>query len=122
MTQGQRKLFSSDGGEPTVVVPGGTISTGLNYVVMVGALAAKENNLKVGKQADVVDNNGDGAGRCLITHKIICRLSDIPKEVFSRYHDPVLRNPICLMDFLQNESDRRFDSDEMMTCIGFKVL
>lgn len=120
MTQVQNPLFKSE--YPKIKFVDIAFKPGLQYTVRDGAEWSKEHGVKVGNQVVLCDIDGAEVAVAIVTHKIICSLGDIPKEVIAKSHGAMIRNAIHFMDYLQAAYGRLFKSADFVTCIGFEVI
>jgi hypothetical protein len=93
--------------------------SGLNFTVRDGGDWCKRKDIKVGDIIEMYDTKDVYLGVCVITHKLICTMQDLPPFVFSKSNDPGCKNPIILMDLMSEVYHREFRGIDIVTAIGF---
>ena len=61
-----------------------------------------------------------GAGIC--THFMTSFILEVPKFILEKSHDPLLKNPIALVHWLQTCAKRMILPSDVAVCIGFRLI
>jgi hypothetical protein len=94
-----------------------------NYTVRLGHNYCAERKIEVGESYPLTTVDGGFIADGVITHSIVCKLKDIPSEVFKNEHDPACVNPIGLYyELMQCYPEAGITPETFVTCIGFKLL
>jgi hypothetical protein len=119
--QVQQPMFKVEG--PHIVFGNGVMRKKQNFTVRLGANYMEERGLEVGKIVTLTTVDGGYIGDGTITHSIVCKLKNIPAEVFKNEHDPDCVNPIGLYyELMLCYSDKGpITPETFVTCIGFTV-
>ena len=118
MDQEQTKL-DGDMKKKHIVFGNPVFHSGLNFTVRDGGDYCKKKNFKVGELIEMYDTKDEYLGMCVITHKLICTMQDLPPFVFAKEHDPGCKNPIIMMDVLSEVYHREFRGTDTVTALGF---
>jgi hypothetical protein len=119
--QTQQPMWKVEG--PHIVFGNGVMRKNQNFTVRLGADYQTERNIEVGKTYPLTTVDGGYIGEGHITHTIVCKLKNIPAEVYKNEHDPDCVNPIGLYyELMKCYSDKGpITPETFVTCIGFTV-
>lgn len=120
--QVQETMFKVEG--PHIVFGTEVMRKKQNFTVRLGADYQLERKISVGETYPLTTVDGGYIADGLITHTIICKLKDIPSEVFKNEHDPECVNPIGLYyELMKCYSDKGpITPETFVTCIGFRII